>query len=61
MKNPDRMLKDIENEVALTRQYTGIESLEPRVIQVMEQVPRHEFMPEDLRYLAYENGPTRIG
>jgi len=61
MKNPDRMLKDIENEVELSRQYTGIDSLDARVIQVMKQVPRHEFLPDDLRYLAYENGPAPIG
>lgn len=61
MKNPDRMLKDIENEVELTRQYIGKDALDARVMQVMKQVPRHEFLPEDIRYLAYENSPAPIG
>lgn len=61
MKNPDRMLKDIENEVELTRHYIGKNNLDARVMQVMKKIPRHEFLPEDLRYLAYENGPAPIG
>jgi protein-L-isoaspartate(D-aspartate) O-methyltransferase len=27
----------------------------------MKEVPRHEFLPPDLRYLAYDNGPAPIG
>jgi protein-L-isoaspartate(D-aspartate) O-methyltransferase len=32
-----------------------------RVIRAMEQVPRHEFVPEDHRAYAYEDGPLPIG
>ena len=34
---------------------------DPAVIQVMGQVPRHQFLPEDLVDLAYENHPLPIG
>jgi protein-L-isoaspartate(D-aspartate) O-methyltransferase len=27
----------------------------------MKQVPRHEFLPSDMRYCAYDNGPAPIG
>lgn len=61
MNNLDRMLEDIENEVELTKYYIGKDSLDARVMQVMKQVPRHAFLPEGLRYLAYHNGPAPIG
>ena len=31
------------------------------VLQVMEQIPRHEFVPHSLRDLAYRDGPLPIG
>lgn len=37
----------------------GIEDAE--VVQVMGQVPRHEFVPEELLGMAYENVPLPIG
>lgn len=32
-----------------------------RVLEVMESVPRHEFIPPDLQHLAYADGPLPIG
>jgi protein-L-isoaspartate(D-aspartate) O-methyltransferase len=32
-----------------------------RVLAAMRKVPRHEFVPADLRALAYEDGPLPIG
>jgi len=32
-----------------------------RVLQAMRKVPRHEFMPQDVRYLAYEDRAVSIG
>lgn len=55
------MLRDIEDEVQLTRSLTGIDSLDPRVLQAMAQVPRHRFVPEPSRAMAYANGPVSIG
>ena len=61
MKDLQRMLNDIEMEVRMTSHLIGKKSLDDRVMAVMEQVPRHEFLPADLRYCAYENGPAPIG
>jgi len=32
-----------------------------RVLEAMEKVPRHEFLPEDMRKLAYVDSPIPIG
>ena len=61
MKDLQRMLNDIEMEVHLTAHLIGKKALDAKVMAVMEQVPRHEFLPADLRYCAYENGPAPIG
>jgi protein-L-isoaspartate(D-aspartate) O-methyltransferase len=34
---------------------------DPRVLEAMRKVPRHEFVPERLRAMAYEDGPLPIG
>jgi protein-L-isoaspartate(D-aspartate) O-methyltransferase len=61
MKDLQRMMNDIEMEVHLTRHLIGKNSLDDRVMAAMKQVPRHEFLPADLRYCAYDNGPAPIG
>ena len=32
-----------------------------RVLQVMSEIPRHRFVPEPLRFSAYDDGPLPIG
>jgi protein-L-isoaspartate(D-aspartate) O-methyltransferase len=61
VKELQRMLKEIEREVNWTRHLIGKDSLDGRVMAAMEQVPRHDFVPEYLRYCAYDNGPAPIG
>jgi protein-L-isoaspartate(D-aspartate) O-methyltransferase len=62
MKNDiQRMLNEIEMEVHLTRHLIGKNAFDDRVMAAMERVPRHEFLPADLRYCAYDNGPAPIG
>lgn len=34
---------------------------DPRVLEAMQRVPRHEFVPRDLRHMAYSDGPLPIG
>ena len=34
---------------------------DPRVLDIMKTVPRHEFVPEKYRKSAYEDGPLPIG
>ena len=62
MKNDmQRMINDIEMEVHMTRHLIGKNSLAERVMAAMKKVPRHEFLPPDLLYCAYDNGPVPIG
>lgn len=35
--------------------------IDPRVLQAMQDVPRHLFVPENLRHLAYRDAPLPIG
>ena len=35
--------------------------LDPRVLAAMREVPRHRFVPEGVRPLAYQNRPLEIG
>ncbi|MBI3665995.1 MAG: protein-L-isoaspartate(D-aspartate) O-methyltransferase [Acidobacteria bacterium] len=34
---------------------------DPRVLEAMRRVPRHEFIPETYRHMAYDDEPTPIG
>jgi protein-L-isoaspartate(D-aspartate) O-methyltransferase len=56
-----RLLADIAEETCQTRFLTGIGELDSRVMAAMGEVPRHAFVPEDLRPRAYDNGPLPIG
>jgi protein-L-isoaspartate(D-aspartate) O-methyltransferase len=56
-----RLIRDIEQEVEATRYFTGVERLDNRVMAAMATVQRHEFVPPDLEYRAYDNGPLPIG
>lgn len=55
------MLRDIETEVQLTRRLIGKDALDEKVISAIKQVPRHRFIPDELRCCAYDNGPLPIG
>ncbi len=55
------MLNDIELEVNLTRHLIGKAALDDRVMAAIKQVPRPEFLPENFRFIAYENRPAPIG
>lgn len=57
----ERMLADIRAEVAFTREYTGKDHLDPRVLRAMKKVPRHQFVPEQALSLSYDNHPLPIG
>ncbi|MDF1583297.1 MAG: protein-L-isoaspartate(D-aspartate) O-methyltransferase [Methyloprofundus sp.] len=61
MNDLQRMLKEIEIEVKLTRNYIGKDALDVRVMSAIQQVPRHEFIPHELHYRAYANEPVPIG
>jgi protein-L-isoaspartate(D-aspartate) O-methyltransferase len=55
------MLKLIEEHVKETSLYLDKEALNPSVMKVMGQVPRHEFVPARQKRFAYQNRPLPIG
>ncbi len=55
------MLDEIRSDVRNTRALTGRHELNPRVIEALRTVPRHVFVPEELRDRAYRNSPQPIG
>lgn len=56
-----RLVDLIEADVRLTSQFLGKDALDEHVLQALRKVPRHEFVPEDLRAFAYQNKPLPIG
>lgn len=55
------MLTDIRVEAAYTRKYTGKAELDACVLEAMERVPRHEFVPPEQQCQSYANHPLPIG
>lgn len=55
------MIADIENEVRYTRSYIGKDKLDGRVMDAMTRVPRAQFVPEEAKAMAFNNGPLAIG
>lgn len=56
-----QMVDTIRTHVIETKEYIGKSALNPEVMVVMGKVPRHQFVPEDIRYAAYFNRPLPIG
>lgn len=54
------MLEELREESRQSEQY-GAPPLSEPILEVIARVPRHEFVPEDLRRYAYENRPLPIG
>jgi len=57
----DLLLDEIRAEAWATRQYTGRATFDERVLAALRGVPRHAFVPDDLRHGAYANHPLPIG
>ena len=55
------MIADIELDILYTVRETGRQSFDPRVMQTIASIERHEFVPDDLEPSAYENRPLPIG
>jgi protein-L-isoaspartate(D-aspartate) O-methyltransferase len=55
------MVSGIREMVYDTRDYTGRAELSGHVYAAMEKVPRHEFIPADMRQNSYLNSPLPIG
>ncbi len=57
----NEMVEEIAVHVRQTSELIGREALGARVMSVMGKVPRHEFVPVELRGFAYVNSPLPIG
>lgn len=55
------MVKLITAETSYLGAHLGREALSARVIEAMGTVPRHEFVPVELKQFAYVNSPLPIG
>ena len=55
------MLAEIEAEALVTASYTGRPAFAPTVMAAIDRVPRHEFVPAELKPYAYLNRPLPIG
>ena len=56
-----QMIAEIVAEAALTAAHTERAAFDARVMRVVGMVPRHEFVPVELRPYAYLNRPLPIG
>lgn len=55
------MIHAIEADVRATKIYLEKDALDPRVMEAMNTVPRHELVPHKQRSKAYRNRPLPIG
>ena len=56
-----QMLAEIEAEALLTASYTERPAFSAEVMSAVGRVPRHEFVPVELKPYAYLNRPLPIG
>ncbi|MEW8026562.1 MAG: protein-L-isoaspartate(D-aspartate) O-methyltransferase [Candidatus Thiodiazotropha sp.] len=55
------MVRLIEQDVRETSIYLEKSKLDERILKSLSTVPRHQFVPTDIRSRAYENRPLPIG
>ena len=55
------MVREVALDAARTAEWIGKERLDPRVMEAIGRVPRHLFVPPELKSLAYANRPLPIG
>ena len=55
------MLEAIRQDTTRTSSYTGVERISEEVMDALEKVQRHHFVPDFLDYMAYLNRPLPIG
>jgi protein-L-isoaspartate(D-aspartate) O-methyltransferase len=55
------MIEEIASDASRLVRYIDKDSVSDRVMQAMATVPRHLFMPQEMRDEAYENRPLPIG
>jgi protein-L-isoaspartate(D-aspartate) O-methyltransferase len=61
MHKRQQMVRLIEDDVSRTSVSLDKEALDPNVMQAINTVPRHKFVPKNRRDDAYQNNPLPIG
>ena len=56
-----QLIEEITESVRETSLYLDKEALDPRVMATLGEVPRHAFVPDRYRSMAYANRPLPIG
>ena len=56
-----RMVAEIQDDVQATSTFIGMSHLRADIMTVMGEVPRHLYVPPEVRDQAYENRPLPIG
>jgi len=56
-----QMVEQITLHTSFVSDKIGKTSLDERIIAIIDDVPRHEFVPEELRRFAYVDAPLPIG
>ena len=57
----DEMVEQVTLYASLIADETGHSRISPSVLDVMRSIPRHEFVPENIRTMAYVDSPLPIG
>ncbi|MES9948668.1 MAG: protein-L-isoaspartate(D-aspartate) O-methyltransferase [Candidatus Thiodiazotropha sp.] len=57
----EQMIRLIEQDVRETSIYLEKTALDERILKSLSEVPRHQFVPADVRSRAYDNRPLPIG
>lgn len=56
-----QMLREIKQDVEYTSRMTGVNKFKDEIMAVLRKVPRDAFVPEHLKYMAFDNNPLPIG
>jgi protein-L-isoaspartate(D-aspartate) O-methyltransferase len=57
----NEMVRIVELQMLMLSSQTAIAEIDPRVLDAMREVPRHAFVPENLRAYAYGDHPLPVG
>ena len=57
----DEMVEQVVLYASLIADETGHSTISPSILEVMRSIPRHEFVPNNIRTMAYVDSPLPIG
>ncbi len=60
-RKPESDMYETLRQRMVDRQLAGRDIVDPRVLAVVRQIPRHKFVPDNIQNLAYDDSPQPIG